>query len=169
MDFLKKLANGYNKVESVVISVLLIMATLCCCYEVLMRYVFLAPTKWTEEVIRYMVEWLVFLGISSASKDPRDLIKFDLFYNKMSDHAKKIMDLIIYGIILVLVIVILKSSVTWIFKIKKLNGVSTALNFPNWIPRTIIPISFCLLAIRFTIHFIRQLFVVIGKTDNTAT
>lgn len=165
METLKKIANGYNKAENYLISILLILATLCCCYEVVMRYVFLSPTKWTEEVIRYMVEWLVFFGISSASKEPRDLINFDLFYNKMSDRAKKIMDLVIYGVILVLLAVILRSSVKWIFNIKKLGGVSTALSFPNWIPRTIIPISFLLLTIRFLGHFLKQLMLVIGKSE----
>ena len=169
METLKKIANGYNKVENVAISVLLILATLCCCYEVVMRYVFLSPTKWTEEVIRYMVEWLVFLGISSASKSPRDLINFDLFYNKLSDRAKAIMDLIIYGVILILLAVILKSSVKWIFNIKMLGGVSTALSFPNWIPRVIIPVSFLLLTTRFAIHFINQLMVVLGKSEMKQT
>ena len=64
-------AKGYralNRTVEIVSIVLLITVTVVVFYSVLLRYVFLRPLAWSEEIARYMFIWLVFLGISLAER-----------------------------------------------------------------------------------------------------
>lgn len=122
-----------------------------------MRYILTQPTKWSEEYIRYMMVWMVFIGISVASKNPRDLINFDLIYSKFSDKGRIIMDIIIYTLILVFCVVIGYTTIGWEMNAIAFGGVSTAMRIPKWIPRIIMPISFALLTIRFLVHLILKI------------
>ncbi len=154
MEILKKIGHFYNVIEEYFVAALLLVSTLACCYEVVMRYIFISPTKWSEEYIRYMMIWMVFVGISVAAKNPRDLINFDLIYSKLSEKNKLILDVIIYALIFAFCIVCVKYCYAWELKTIQYGGMSTAMRIPNWIPRVIMPISFALLSIRFLIHLI---------------
>ena len=137
MTKLKKIGAWYNTFEEYFVALLLLASTLVCCYEVFMRYILTAPTKWSEEYIRYMMVWMVFLGISVASKNPHDLINFDLLYSKFSKTGRNIMDIIINLIILLFCVTIFKTCLEWELHAFQYGGMSTAMHVPNWIPESL--------------------------------
>ena len=51
-----------NKIEDVFCAVSLLLTTLILFVNVVLRYVFSASTSWAEEMIRYLMIWITFIG-----------------------------------------------------------------------------------------------------------
>ncbi|MCV6576899.1 MAG: TRAP transporter small permease [Cohaesibacter sp.] len=62
-------------------------------YEVVMRYVFTAPTIWVDEVSRIFQIWATFLASAYVLKH-RELIVIDLFFKKTETLARKLVETI---------------------------------------------------------------------------
>lgn len=60
-------------------------------YEVVMRYVFTAPTIWVDEVSRIFQIWATFLASAYVLKH-RELIVIDLFFKQTDSLARKLVE-----------------------------------------------------------------------------
>ena len=61
-----------NKILGTVISVLVAVMVLACCWQVITRFLLNDPSQWTEEFLRYALIWMTMLGAPYAyGKDPR--------------------------------------------------------------------------------------------------
>lgn len=82
MDFVDKL------VENVLIFMLI--SVLCCVWlQVLGRYLpFIKPFPWTEEIARWLLVWLTFLGASHVAKTS-SFTRVDFFVRKTSKSIQK--------------------------------------------------------------------------------
>jgi TRAP-type C4-dicarboxylate transport system permease small subunit len=61
--------------------------------QVLSRYVMKYPLVWTEELARYLMIWMVFIGASSIIKKWNN-IYVDFFINKLTERIRTVMILI---------------------------------------------------------------------------
>lgn len=75
--------------------VLIILATL----QILFRYVFMYPLPWTEELARFTLVWVTFLGAASATRRKLHLA-VDFFINKLNQRAAKFITFFFYILIL---------------------------------------------------------------------
>ena len=57
--------------------------------QIVLRFVFNEPLVWSEELARYMLIWLTFLGAGVVAWDGRHL-SVDIFYNMVDDRYKAI-------------------------------------------------------------------------------
>ncbi len=64
--------------------VLIILATL----QILFRYVFMYPLPWTEELARFTLVWVTFLGAASATRRKLHLA-VDFFINRLNPRVAK--------------------------------------------------------------------------------
>lgn len=55
-----------NKLLSTILSVLVGLMVVVCCWQVITRFVLNSPSKYTEEILRYMLIWLTMLGAPYA-------------------------------------------------------------------------------------------------------
>ncbi|MCZ4279752.1 TRAP transporter small permease [Kiloniella laminariae] len=58
-------------------------------YEVVMRYVFVAPTIWVDEVSRYLMVWVVFLSSAYVLKR-QEMITIEVFLAEPSSLGRKL-------------------------------------------------------------------------------
>jgi TRAP-type C4-dicarboxylate transport system permease small subunit len=79
------------------------LMTLTIILQVLCRYVLKSPLIWTEEVSRYLMLWMAFIGASCVIKK-WDNIYVDFFINKVKKKPRKIIILIQKFVILGLLI-----------------------------------------------------------------
>ncbi|WP_134702806.1 TRAP transporter small permease [Ammoniphilus sp. YIM 78166] len=63
---ISKLKTMFDKSLDYFSFTLLIVLTLVCFYQVVARYLFSAPPSWSEELARYLMIWLTFLGAAIA-------------------------------------------------------------------------------------------------------
>ena len=83
------------------VALLLIVVLFITVYQVILRYFFLAPLSWVEEVSLFMFEWITMLGASVAVRRFSHIdIKF--FRDKFSEKTATFFDLMSHVFIMVL-------------------------------------------------------------------
>lgn len=63
-----RLVNAYNNLEEMILVILFAVLVLDIFLQVIMRYVFNNSLFWSEELGRFLFEWLTWLGISLGAK-----------------------------------------------------------------------------------------------------
>ncbi|MFO7263166.1 MAG: TRAP transporter small permease [Bacillota bacterium] len=77
-----------NRLLKVIVIICLVISLVAITCQVLFRYIFHQPLSWTEELSRYLMIWITFLGASLAVRYQR-LIKLEIIYMLISDRGKK--------------------------------------------------------------------------------
>ncbi len=62
----RKSMKYLNKVVEIILEVLVAGMVLGCCWQVITRFVLHNPSKYTEELLRYMLIWLTMMGVPYA-------------------------------------------------------------------------------------------------------
>jgi len=122
-------------------------------YEVLMRYVFRAPTGWTIEFVPFLILWGGFIGASLTLKEDRH-IRVDLLIRHLSPKARSIMHVITGGIGLLFCSVLFVEGLKMSMQTKELGTVTSGtLVIPIFIPQLCIPVGAALLFLQFLKRF----------------
>ncbi|WP_413282624.1 TRAP transporter small permease [Vibrio sp. MA40-2] len=115
--------------------------------EVFNRYVLFSPSAYTDEIVRMLMLFIVFLGVPWAVKQDRHIV-IDLWPQDLSPDRKFILDLISNGLFLIFSIVFLSAAMEAVEFHKMLESRTEALGFEYWIQLSILPFSFFLTCIR---------------------
>jgi TRAP-type C4-dicarboxylate transport system permease small subunit len=81
--------------------------------QVVGRFVLKIPTPWSEELARYLMIVIVFIGAAISNKEERHLIAINIF-EKSPKWMVLVNRVLIHGAILSLSVVFLKASITMI-------------------------------------------------------
>lgn len=124
-------------------------------YEVVMRYVFNAPTFWTNEVSSFAIAWVGFLGAGYVLRIGRQL-EIDIVTMRIGSEARKWLgtatDLLAAGCCGL----ITKLSFDFVAISKLIMATSASeLDVPLWIPYAAMPIGFGIL----TLELLSRVFV----------
>jgi len=128
--------------------------TLIVAVQVFFRYVLNHSLFWSEELARFILVWLTFLGASSAyyrKVNPG----IDFLYAKLPSLLKKISSILTHLASMTLfgVMIIYGYRFAWFVSLQ----ISPALQIPKWIILSIIPISGLILMIHAAAFFIAEL------------
>lgn len=128
---------------------LLLFVFLIIQYEVVMRFVFNAPTYWTNEVSTFAISWVGFLGAGYVLRVGRQL-EIDVITMRMSGRARQVLgtvtDLVGAGFCGFTAYLGYEfTRVAWLMQASSASELDTAL----WIPYLTIPIGFGVLALEF--------------------
>ena len=134
------------------------------CYEVVMRYVFNAPTIWAHEVSGHIFGMYAVLGGGYVMLN-REHIKSDVLYAQFSERNQAIIDLITFPIIFFLLGIIFVEGLDMAAtSIKYKETTVSFLRSPVYPVKTCIPIAAFLMLLQGVAQFIRTLgFVLKGK------
>jgi len=118
--------------------------TIIVAVQVFFRYVLNHSLFWSEELARFLLVWLTFLGASSAyyrKVNPG----VDFLYAKLSPLLKKLSSICTHlaSMALFIVMIIYGYQFAWFVRLQ----ISPALQIPKWIILSIIPISGVILMI----------------------
>ena len=133
--------------EYIVVTCLGVMSVLIF-VQVIMRYVFNNSLSWSEELSRYLLIWMVNIGISYAVKK-KCHVRITALDTVLSPKAKKVLEIISSMLVLVFA-----GTVTYLgylvaaFNIK-MGQMSQAMEFlPMWVVYLAVPIGFALTCFR---------------------
>lgn len=117
-------------------------------YEVIVRYIFISPTIWAEEMSQFFQIWATYLAAAYVLRH-RDMIVIDFVLTRLGPAGKRFADtislLFVAGFSLVAVyygIEIVAESV------EMGRATSTMLSVPKWMTESAVPIGFGLLALQ---------------------
>jgi len=145
MDALERISRSVNHWVEYVLFGLGFAMSVVVAVQVFFRYALNNSLFWSEELARYLLVWLTFLGASVAYH--RNIHPgIDIFYARMPTSIQKTISLFIHVISTVLFGVMIFYGVQFSYFVRL--QISPALYLPKWVVFSIIPLS----GIIFMIH-----------------
>ncbi|MFA6505340.1 MAG: TRAP transporter small permease [Treponemataceae bacterium] len=134
-----------NNFEIYLAAFMMLLMTALLFTQVVTRYLFGYAVVWTEELSIIMFVWVVYLGISSSTKEGGHL-RIDILPNALPPKGKKIVLLITDLVVVVFCVAI----IPFLIKIMNSQGNATSvmLKIPTKVAYASIPIGMALTAIR---------------------
>ena len=136
-----------NKIEENLIGLALLATTLIIFVNVIMRYFMNESLTWAEEVVKYLMIWIAFIGGSACFRKGVH-VSIDFFLDIVPKRAQIVMVAIITLICTAFSGVMAFYGIKTVEFIQSNGQVSPALSMPMWIPYLAIPIGFALMTIR---------------------
>jgi C4-dicarboxylate transporter DctQ subunit len=145
---LERLIRLVAQFEDIAVGLILLAATYVLFQGVVLRYVFNFAFSWTEEVVRYSIVWLVFLGGSIAARRGAH-ISMDILVVYLSPRAKLAVAALATAVAgaFCLAMTFYGSLLTW--SIWSYGQTSPAAMIPMALPFAAIPVGCALMTIRF--------------------
>ena len=134
--------------EEFLLGLLLGTASLVPFANVVARYVFNWGFPWAEELVRYEIVWMVFLGGSAAARQGLH-IGVDIVVKFAPRPLRKFTEALLNLISLVFCLLVLFYGAKLIMQIRMFGQVSPALQVPMWLVQLAIPVGGGLMALRF--------------------
>lgn len=131
---MQKFFNFVTKLSEVLGSICIIGISAVIFIGVLTRYVFQTPIAWIEEVSKFLLMFLVYLGIAAVSARG-DHLTGDILGALVANNKKfsKIRSIIFEALQAVLMAILAVQTYIFAFKIKPFGQVSAALAMPQWL------------------------------------
>ena len=110
--------------------------------QVILRYVFLSPLSWIEELARYLLVWISCFGAAYGVGKGEHISV--MFFNKMfKGYAKSALTILIHALVIIFFMVCFIEGIGLSFR--QWNVVTPALQIPRTLPYLGIPISFAIM------------------------
>jgi TRAP-type C4-dicarboxylate transport system permease small subunit len=144
----QRIARTIGRLEDAAVGLILLAATYVLFQGVVLRYAFNYAFSWTEEVVRYSIVWLVFLGGSIAARRGAH-IAMDIVVVYLPSRAKLFLMGIATAITCVFTLIMTYYGVLLTWSIWSYRQLSPAAEIPMALPFAAIPVGCALMTIRF--------------------
>ena len=145
MDALERISHSVNRWVEYILFGLGFAMSVVVAVQVFSRYALNHSLFWSEELARYLLVWLTFLGASVAYR--RNMHPgIDIVYAQMSVPIQRMISIFIHFISTALFGVMICYGIQFSYFVRL--QISPALNLPKWMVFSIIPLS----GIIFMIH-----------------
>lgn len=161
---MRKLDLFVSRSEEVLIGVLILSASVILFSNVVARYAFNAGFAWAEELVRYQIVWMVFLGASVAARQGIH-IGVDLLIKFSPPGIARAIDLLVHAIAVAFCGFLVFYGVELVSQTRAFGQVSPALQMPTWMVQLAIPVGAALMGVRFMQQFFRTL---LGREQEAA-
>ena len=149
--WIDRLSNLFGRLGDVLLVAIAAMLT----YEVIARYIFLAPTEWTQDVAVTLQIWFTYLGMALVLRQ-RQMIRISAFLSIAGPRIRYVLE----GVALVVIgsfslIALFKGYDMIMDSIALGRRQPTMLALPNWIAELPIVVGFALLFLQSLIDLVR--------------
>lgn len=154
---LSSFIDGLVKLENATLIVLMVAMTVLCFLQVLFRYIFKISAPWTEELGRYAMIWLIFIGAAWATHT-KNHIEIDVI--ELIVKNQKLLSVIELATLLIMTVFsvfFLYSAALYIPQIVASNEKTIALGMPMWIPQSCLLVGGFLILLHCVEIFFRKL------------
>ena len=143
-----------NRVATIICGLLAGASLVVMLLQVLYRYVLESPLVWSEEVVRYLLVWMSFLGAGLAAGE-RLHPKMDFFLRRLPARSRETVEIVSTVLILVFLVLFIFVS----FDLVKYNASYRSLGagIPQSWPRLALPVGGMVLAVNVLQHCMQDL------------
>lgn len=152
----QRLDTAIGKVEKAMIVILLSAMVLVAFAQIVLRNAFATGISWGEPLVRYLVLWVGFIGAALATREGKH-ITIELFEvwkgarpNRFFAALAHLCAAIICGLLAV-------AAVKFV-RFEAQMGSDAFFNAPVWLPELIIPLTFCVMALRYLMKTLGEIF-----------
>lgn len=143
-----RIDQAIGRVEDAIVGAIILLATFVLFQGVVLRYLLNYAFPWTEEVVRYSIVWLVFLGGSIAARRGAH-IAMDIVVVYLPSRAKLFFMGVATALTCFFTLVMTYYGVLLTRSIWEYSQVSPAAEIPMAIPFAAIPVGCGLMTVRF--------------------
>ena len=136
-----------QRLEEIVLVVLMIAAVVIVAMQVITRYLLKIPLPWSEEIARYMFLWLTWLGASYATKERRH-VSIDVIYSKLKPTARVVCTIVFTVVWIVFLIMMAYLSLKLTASVASGGQIAVGSGLPMWIPYASIPTGMFMMLFR---------------------
>lgn len=146
MNWYAKLMDGIVTIIEYIMSATLAIMAFVTVLEVVRRYIFGLSYPWAEELVRYLLVWVTFVGGSVAFKTG-NMVLLDLVINYLSDKNKNILAMITNTVSLAFLAYLFHYSVRYTFSSVIIDQISTGLGVSMLYAYLSVPLGFGLMIV----------------------
>jgi len=151
----------FDRIEELIVIVMLALMTLLTFLQVVMRYGFNSGFTWAVELTTIFFAVMIFVGISYGVRTGAH-IGVDALIKKLPPGVGRAISIVIVLLCLVYAGLVIYGSWVYVSKMKMIGVELDDLPIPIWVVRSILPIGYALLVLR----FIQVLWALItGRSD----
>ena len=144
---MKKIIDFLDNFEEKIITIILPLMVIVVFMATFFRYTGLANFPWAEELSRYLMIWIVFLGIGVGAKRNQHFT-VDNFVSAMPASTHKYFFILRTTIIVGFSGFMLVNAGNLIMRLQKMGQTTPALHIPTWMVYSAVPVGLFLLIIR---------------------
>lgn len=144
-----------DRMEDVFCVVAFFLATILLFINVVLRF-FGHGTTWSEELIRYLIIWLTFIG-SSICMRKNEHVGVDLLPEFLPDFWKKILSIIVNIIAVIFLLFVTKYSIDLVAFSARTGQISPSLGIPISTVYWTLPIGFILMTFRYLVSSVNHI------------
>lgn len=148
MRFLRLLDNFSQRLERGFLGGAIIFSSLLLFLNVIMRYIFLYPIYWAEELSRYLMVWMIFVGASQVTIKGGH-VAVDIVPRLLPKKINMILGLLVNLVCILFSIVLAYFAYKQMIRVKIAGQISPAMELPMWIAYLAIPFGTVLMLIRY--------------------
>lgn len=138
-----------DRLEELIVVVMLSLMTLLTFTQVVMRYVFNSGYTWALELTTVFFAVMIFVGISYGVRIGAH-IGIDALVRKLPSGPRRITSIVVVLLCLVYAGLVIYGSWNYVMKMKLVGMELEDMPIPLWMVRSILPLGFALLALRFS-------------------
>ncbi|MCS7461735.1 TRAP transporter small permease [Paenibacillus doosanensis] len=144
MQQVVKIIDGLNKVVGIILAIMLGVMSLLIIAQVICRFFIHFPLTWSEELSRYLMVYIVFLGASLAMRHNK-LISIELLPELLTGMKRKVLLCLVFIVSIVFFVILFKQGIDMLSRVKMQSSASLGISMA--FPYAAIPIGAVLLTI----------------------
>jgi TRAP-type C4-dicarboxylate transport system permease small subunit len=165
MKFWYLLDEKISRVEQALIAALLTVMILLAFSQIVLRNFFSTGIDWSDSLVRYLVVWVGFIGAAIAVREGKH-ITIDILSRWVSGSGSRIIQSASQFISAVICGLLSWAAVKFVI-FEGQMGSTTFGELPEWVPELIIPVTFGLMTLRYTLRLLNDLTQSINRDRQT--
>jgi C4-dicarboxylate transporter DctQ subunit len=146
----------FERLPRLIIGALMLFALVIEVANVVARYVLRAPFIWAEEILVFVMIWIIFIGIILVSGNQAHL-KMDLVAAAFPDRFSRPIALAGELVTFVVCVIMAYASSQVLITLGSYGQRSVVAEIPMVIPHVAVPLSFVVIGLLHFVHFVRKL------------
>lgn len=163
MNIWYRLDKQINRVENVLVSILLITMILVAFFQIVLRNFFASGIDWGDSLVRYLVVWVAFIGAAIATREGKH-ITIDIL-SQWSTGLVRVGIRVVCHLISAAICALLTVAAIKFIHFEVQMGSTVFFKVPAWIPELIIPVTFGLMTLRYICRLVSE--VTQSKNDDS--
>lgn len=156
MKALKWLDDHFSSMERHFLGGAILFTSLLLLVNVILRYIFSHSIYWAEELVRYLMVWVIFLGSSQVAKHEGH-ITVDILHRAVGPGVKVFLDYLVNIVAILFCLVLAYYSYHQTMRVYSSQQISPALELPMWLTYLSIPLGSALMAVRYLVHLFNRM------------
>ena len=154
MKFLYFLDEKISRLEQILIATLLTMMILLAFSQIVLRNFFDTGIDWGDALVRYLVVWVGFIGAAIAAKEGKH-ITIDVLSRWITGAGSSAIQAISHFSSAAVCGLLTWAGIKFIWFEAQMGG-TAFFKLPTWVPELIIPVTFGLMTLRYTLRLVRE-------------